>query len=166
MTGRVIIIMGVSGSGKSTIGDILAEKLGYKFIDGDDLHPKANIQKMASGNPLNDEDRSPWLERIRDACYSLENKNEQGIIVCSALKKKYRDQIRDGNKKVIFLFLNGSFDLLLKRMESRTGHFMKASMLQSQFNTLEVPINESDVITIDIDKSIDEIIKEAVLKIK
>ena len=92
MAGKCIIVMGVCGSGKSSVGLKVAEALGAKFIDGDDLHPKANIQKMAGGNPLNDEDRAPWLERIRDAAYSLEQKNETGIIVCSALKKKYRDQ--------------------------------------------------------------------------
>lgn len=98
MAGKCIIVMGVCGSGKSSIGLKVANALGAKFIDGDDLHPRANIQKMAAGNPLNDEDRAPWLERIRDAAYSLERKNELGVIVCSALKKQYRDQIPRGQR--------------------------------------------------------------------
>ncbi len=162
MAGSSIIVMGVCASGKSTIGMKLAEKLGAKFIDGDDLHPKANILKMAGGEPLNDEDRKPWLERIRDAAFSLESKNERGVIVCSALKKAYRDQIRDGNQNVSFVFLDGSFDLIMKRMQDRKGHFMKANMVESQFNTLERPVNEPKVAIVDIDADIDDVVERAV----
>lgn len=119
MAGKCIVVMGVCGSGKSTVGERLAKELDAKFIDGDDLHPRANIQKMAGGTPLNDDDRAPWLERIRDAAYSTENKNEVGVIVCSALKRKYRDQIREGNESVQFLFLDGDYDLIMARMKSR-----------------------------------------------
>ena len=161
MTGRSIIVMGVSGCGKSTIGEGIARKLHAKFIDGDDLHPKANIQKMANGIPLNDDDRAPWLERIRDAAYSIENKNEIGVIVCSALKKQYREQIREGNQHIQFVFLDGSKSLILNRMRARTGHFMRETMLDSQLETLERPTEEKDVITVSIDKSIQEIINEA-----
>ena len=162
MAGKSIIVMGVCGSGKSSVGLKVAQALGAKFIDGDDLHPRANIQKMAGGNPLNDEDRAPWLERIRDAAYSLEQKNEVGIIVCSALKRCYRDQIREGNQAVKFLFLDGGYDLILTRMKARHGHFMRESMLQSQFDTLERPDGEVGVHRIDIDGSLDQVIARAV----
>ncbi|CAH1543963.1 D-gluconate kinase, thermostable [Vibrio jasicida] len=161
MAGSSVVVMGVCASGKTTIGEHLAEKLGRKFIDGDNLHPRANIQKMASGQPLNDDDRKPWLERIRDAAYSLESKNEHGIIVCSALKKIYRDQIRDGNENVSFLFLDGSKELILERMRARQGHFMKENMVNSQFETLERPENEPRTIFVDIDATIEEVVANA-----
>ncbi|MCG3722648.1 gluconokinase [Vibrio cincinnatiensis] len=163
MTGNSIIVMGVSGCGKSTIGALIAQRLGAKFIDGDDLHPRANIEKMRHGEPLNDHDRAPWLERIRDAAFSLENKSEQGIIVCSALKKAYRDQIRDGNQNVTFLFLDGDKDLIIERMRARQGHFMKTDMLESQFATLQRPsAEETDVLTISIASNIDHVVERAI----
>lgn len=165
--GKAFILMGVSSTGKTSVGTAVAQKLGLKLIDGDDLHPRANIVKMASGTPLNDDDRRPWLERINDAAFSLEQKSEKGIIVCSALKKKYRDQIRAGNADVKFLFLNGSFKLVLERMKQRKGHFMKPEMLQSQFNTLEIPqADEPDVIFIDIDGSFEEVVERCVEAVK
>lgn len=157
--GKVFILMGVSSTGKTTIGTALAEQFGMKLIDGDDLHPRANILKMGSGLPLNDDDRRPWLERINDAAFSLEQKSENGIIVCSALKKAYRDQIRQGNQKLTFLFLHGSFELIQQRMAQRKGHFMKTAMLQSQFDTLEIPqADENDVIFIDIDGTFEQVV--------
>ncbi|WP_318442097.1 gluconokinase [Photobacterium leiognathi] len=166
MAGQSIIVMGVCGSGKSTIGEGIAARLKAKFIDGDDLHPRANIQKMASGNPLNDADREPWLERIRDAAYSLENKNEIGIIVCSALKKKYRDQIREGNQSVSFVFLDGDRELILERMRARKGHFMRETMLTSQLETLERPVDEAGVFTVSIEGSVTDIIENAVEQLR
>ncbi|NAW69780.1 AAA family ATPase [Vibrio sp. V27_P1S3P104] len=163
MTGNSIIVMGVSGCGKSTIGALIAQRLGAKFIDGDDLHPRANIEKMRRGEPLNDHDRAPWLERIRDAAFSLENKSEQGIIVCSALKKAYRDQIREGNQHVTFLFLDGDKSLIIERMRARQGHFMKSDMLDSQFATLQRPsAEEKDVLTINIARDIDGVVEQAI----
>ncbi|WP_447474759.1 gluconokinase [Vibrio harveyi] len=161
MAGSSVVVMGVCASGKTTIGEHLAKKLGRKFIDGDDLHPRANIQKMASGQPLNDDDRKPWLERIRDAAYSLESKNEHGIIVCSALKKIYRDQIREGNENVTFLFLDGSKELILERMRARQGHFMKENMVNSQFEALERPEDEPRTIFVSIDATIEDIVSNA-----
>lgn len=161
MAGSSVVVMGVCASGKTTIGEHLAKKLGRKFIDGDDLHPRANIQKMASGQPLNDDDRKPWLERIRDAAYSLESKNEHGIIVCSALKKVYRDQIREGNENVTFLFLDGSKELILERMRARQGHFMKENMVNSQFEALERPENEPRTIFVSIDATIEDVVSNA-----
>lgn len=161
--GKSFILMGVSSTGKTSVGTEVAHRLGIKLIDGDDLHPRANIIKMGEGHPLNDEDRAPWLERIRDAVFSLEHKSEVGIIVCSALKKKYRDQIRDGNSNVKFLFLHGSYDVILERMRQRKGHYMKESMLKSQFETLEVPgADEPDVISIDINAPFDEVVERCI----
>ncbi|BAS49373.1 carbohydrate kinase [Aggregatibacter actinomycetemcomitans NUM4039] len=166
-TGKSIILMGVSSTGKTSVGTEVARRLGIKLIDGDDLHPRANIIKMGEGHPLNDEDRAPWLERIRDAAFSLEQKSEVGIIVCSALKKKYRDQIRDGNRNVKFLFLQGSYDVILERMRQRKGHYMKESMLKSQFDTLEVPgADEPDVIAIDINAPFEEVVARCVQALK
>ena len=161
--GKSFILMGVSSTGKTSVGTEVGHRLGIKLIDGDDLHPRANIIKMGEGHPLNDEDRAPWLERIRDAAFSLEHKSEVGIIVCSALKKKYRDQIRDGNSNVKFLFLHGSYDVILERMRQRKGHYMKESMLKSQFETLEVPgADEPDVISIDINAPFDEVVERCI----
>lgn len=165
--GKAFILMGVSSTGKTTIGTTIAQQLELKLIDGDDLHPRANIIKMSSGSPLNDNDRKPWLERINDAAFSLEQKSERGIIICSALKKKYRDQIRQGNADVKFIFLHGSFELVLERMKQRQGHYMKTEMLQSQFDTLEIPqADETDVIFIDIDGNFDEVVERCVQAIQ
>ncbi len=156
-TGKSFILMGVSSTGKTSVGTAVAQQLGLKLIDGDDLHPRANIIKMGQGQPLNDIDRAPWLERIRDAAFSIEQKSEKGIIVCSALKKQYRDLIRDGK---------GSFELILERMQKREGHFMKTEMLKSQFATLEVPQDdETDVYHISIDGTFDDVVERCVEKI-
>jgi len=157
------IIMGVASTGKSSVGEAFAKAIKAKFIDGDDLHPKANIIKMSAGQSLNDNDRVPWLERIRDAVFSLEKKNESGVIVCSALKKKYRDMICEGNCNVTFIFLQGDFNLVLQRMQNREGHFMPVDLLQSQFDTLELPkADETNVINIDIDGSFEEVLSRCI----
>lgn len=165
--GKSIILMGVSSTGKTSVGTEVARRLGLKLIDGDDLHPRANIIKMGQGQPLNDQDRYPWLERIRDAAFSLEQKSEKGIIICSALKKQYRDLIREGNDSVKFLFLHGDFELVLQRMRQRKGHFMKEEMLKSQFDTLEVPkAEETDVLAVNIDGSFEEVVERCVEALK
>ncbi|CRX82342.1 gluconokinase [Yersinia enterocolitica] len=167
MAGRSIIVMGVSGSGKTTVGEAVARRIHAKFIDGDDLHPRANIQKMGSGHPLNDEDRMPWLERLSDAAYSLHHKNESGIIVCSALKRRYRDRLREGNPEMAFLYLKGSFDVIMERLKARSGHFMPTDLLKSQFEALEEPGSEDpDVICVDIDADIDEVVQRCVLALE
>lgn len=163
MAGQSIILMGVSGSGKSTVGTAVAHEINAKFIDGDDLHPRANIQKMASGCPLNDEDRAPWLERLNDAAYSLSHKNETGIIVCSALKRRYRDALRAGNEGIVFLYLKGSYDVILQRLQARAGHYMPDTLLKSQFETLEEPgEDETDVIRVNIDHQIEGVVSRCV----
>lgn len=167
MAGRSIIVMGVSGSGKTTVGEAVARRIHAKFIDGDDLHPRTNIQKMGSGHPLNDEDRMPWLERLSDAAYSLHHKNETGIIVCSALKRRYRDRLREGNPEMVFLYLKGSFEVIMERLKARSGHFMPTDLLKSQFEALEEPgPEEADVICVDIDADIDEVVQRCVLALE
>lgn len=163
MAGKSIILMGVSGSGKSTVGAAVAREIQAKFIDGDDLHPRANIQKMSRGQPLNDDDRTPWLQRLNDAAYSLNHKNETGIIICSALKRRYRDLLRKDNDNMVFVYLKGSFDVILTRLQTRSGHFMPIDLLKSQFEALEEPeSDEKDIICIDIDTDIEGVIKRCV----
>ncbi|ABM04634.1 gluconate kinase, SKI family [Psychromonas ingrahamii 37] len=167
LKGRVFIVMGVAGSGKSSLGEALGKALNIKFIDGDDLHPKANILKMAAGQHLNDNDRIPWLERIRDAVFSIEKNNENAIIVCSALKRQYRDLICEGNHQVTFLLLYGEFELVLKRMLARKNHFMPTALLKSQFDALELPQeDEKNIIKIDIDGSFEEVVERCIIAIK
>lgn len=161
MKAFTVIVMGVSGSGKSTVAQQLGARLNASFIDGDDLHPRANVEKMAAGAALTDTDRQPWLVRIRDAVFSLQQRNRRGVIVCSALKARYRDIIREGNQALVFLFLDGDEVLIASRMTQRQGHFMKTSMLRSQFEALERPAGEDDVITLPIDQPLEALIDQA-----
>lgn len=162
MTGQCIILMGVSGTGKTTVGHAIAQQMGAKFIDGDDLHPRQNIVKMAASQPLDGNDRQPWLERISDVIFSLEQKNESGVLVCSALKKRYRDQLRKGSNKVRFLWLTGDYDCILARMQQRKGHFMPEALLRSQFAALEAPdSSETDIVAIDIAPTVAQIVANA-----
>ncbi len=160
------VVMGVCGSGKSTIGKAIAEHFHSCFIDGDDLHPRANIIKMREGRPLNDEDRIPWLTRLNDVLFSMENRKQSGVIVCSALKRKYRDMLRQGNEGLIFIHLYGSKELIRERMLKRQGHFMKEDMLNSQFEALEFPDSENDVINIDIKDPPEQIVSQAIAQIE
>ena len=161
--GNSYVFMGVSSCGKSSIGAAVAKALETKFIDGDDLHPRANIIKMKSGSPLNDSDRAPWLERINDAVYSIEQKGEEGVIVCSALRRQYRDLIRQNNSKLVFIHLYGDFELVKTRMFARTAHFMPIELLKSQFDTLEMPAtDEADVIQVSIDGSFEEVVQRCI----
>jgi len=167
MAGQSIILMGVSGSGKSTVGAALAREINAKFIDGDDLHPRANIQKMASGTPLNDDDRAPWLLRLNDAAYSLRHKNETGVIVCSALKRRYRDALRKDNEGMVFIYMKGSFDVIADRLKARAGHFMPTDLLRSQFDALEEPgDDEPDVLRVNIDHKFDGVVDRCVAALK
>jgi len=158
----VLVVMGVSGCGKTAIGKLLSKKLGYPFFDGDDFHPEENIKKMSSGQPLVDEDRKEWLIRINQL--AIEHRHTGAIIACSALKKNYRSLIRAGMGNCIaFVFLDGSFDLIKSRLEERKGHFMPISLLQSQFDTLEPPSKE---ITVSIEAEPNAIVKEILKRIK
>ena len=161
--GNSYVFMGVSSCGKSSIGAAVAKALETKFIDGDDLHPRSNIIKMKSGSPLNDSDRAPWLERINDAVYSIEQKGEQGVIVCSALRRQYRDLIRQNNSKLVFIHLYGDFELVKERMFARKAHFMPIELLKSQFDTLEMPAtDEADVIQVSIDGTFEEVVQRCI----
>lgn len=141
----IIFIMGVSGSGKSTIGELLATKLELPFFDADDFHPIENVAKMKAGNPLNDKDRAPWLDNLNEL--AKEQLGKKGaIITCSALKEKYRIRLEKGLLVVPeWVFLNGDFEMILKRINQREGHYMPASLLQSQFDALEIPANAFEV---------------------
>ncbi|THU85705.1 carbohydrate kinase [Dendrothele bispora CBS 962.96] len=198
----LIVVMGVSGTGKSTLGKALANSYGFPFIDGDDLHPKSNVEKMSAGFPLTDTDREPWLELIRTTvehkCVELEHhqrgqegpttsetngpgndeRRRVGVVVgCSALKKYYRDILRGKRKEVasdeavlpehlepphsdllptFFVFIKGQKQVLFDRMQNRKGHFMKASMLESQLNTLEDPEGEDGVVVVNLEDSTEQ----------
>ncbi|UWU28804.1 gluconokinase [Rhizobium sp. WSM1274] len=155
---HAIVVMGVSGCGKSSVGEKLAEALHLQFMEGDALHPAANVEKMSKGIPLTDDDRMPWLDRIGEEMKSSLEKSEGIIVSCSALKRLYRDRLRaaaGGN--LLFVYLEGSRALLMKRMGERKGHFMPVSLLDSQLATLEVPTGEPGVVTVDIDDTVDGI---------
>lgn len=143
----IIYIMGVSGSGKTTIGRLLSNKTGIPFFDGDDFHSLANKEKMKAGIPLTDEDRRGWLQDL-NALAEKESTNKGAIIACSALKEKYRQLLSAHLHKPVWVFLNGSFDLIEQRLTNRAGHFMPAALLQSQFDALEIP---QDVFTVEVD---------------
>lgn len=159
---RAIVVMGVSGCGKTSVAEGLAAALPAAFIEGDSLHPAENVEKMSKGIPLDDADRWPWLDIIGRALSDALAQDKSIVISCSALKKVYRDHLRaaaGGN--LSFVFLKGSRELLLGRMSARRGHFMPASLLDSQFATLEDPTGEPGVITVDIDASIERIVAAA-----
>jgi gluconokinase len=141
MTPTGFIVMGVAGSGKTTVGKALAKKLDWDFFDADDFHPSGNIAKMAAGIPLNDSDRTPWLAALSDLLFSTLKAGRHPVVACSALKESYREQLLDGKDGIEVIYLKGSYDLLLERLSGRQGHFMKPEMLKSQFSTLEEPQN-------------------------
>jgi carbohydrate kinase (thermoresistant glucokinase family) len=147
----VVVVMGVSGSGKSTVGALLAGHLRWPFEEGDDLHPPENVAKMAAGHALDDDDRAPWLARVRGWIAEREALGEPGIITCSALKRRYRDVLRD--EYVVFVHLDGARDQLLARLRARQGHFMPASLLDSQLADLEPPDPDEQAVRIDIGPS-------------
>ncbi|KAF9467466.1 P-loop containing nucleoside triphosphate hydrolase protein [Collybia nuda] len=179
-----IVVMGVSGTGKSTLGSVIAEALNMPYVEGDELHPKSNVEKMAAGHPLNDADREPWLELIRTTAEHMVVEQRVGqnsglgsgaasgvVLSCSALKKYYRDILRGIKKpaskgqtlpshlepanpdvlRTYFVFIDGSREVLRDRMEKRPGHFMKASMLDSQLKTLESPVGEEGVVVLSLE---------------
>jgi len=155
----IVVLMGVSGSGKTTVGRRLANALGWDFFDGDDFHPERNVEKMASGRPLTDADREPWLRAIRDFIHDRLEEGKPAVVACSALKDAYRDVLRDGNEGLRVVYLKGSYDLIRQRMEARTDHFFDADMLQSQFDALEPP-DADEVLTVSVDASPDAIVRD------
>lgn len=153
----VVIVMGVAGSGKTTIGRRLAEALGWPFADGDDLHPPANLEKMAAGLPLTDADRLPWLRELRRRIERHLAAGENAVIACSALKASYREILAGDRERVHFVHLTGSPELIRRRLEQRQGHFMKVQMLDSQLAALEPP---ADAVAVDVAGSPEEIVAE------
>lgn len=160
-----VIVMGVAGCGKSSVGMRLAEALDLPYQEGDELHPPANIDKMSEGTPLTDEDRWPWLDLIGQR---IAEHAATGIVVtCSALKKSYRDRLREAaGGRLAFVFLDGSKELLTQRMGNRTGHFMPTTLLDSQLATLERPDGEAGVVIVDIDNTPAAITELAVTRLR
>jgi gluconokinase len=157
-----IVVMGVSGTGKTTVAVQLAEELGCQFIEGDDLHPSRNIAKMKAGTPLTDEDRWPWLQAIADEIDRLSAAGERAVIACSALKRAYRDVLVHGRDDVRIVFLDGTQDLIAARLAARKGHFMPPGLLASQFKTLERPGANERPITVSIDAPVERIVDDIV----
>ena len=157
-----LIVMGVSGSGKSTIGEPLAQRLCWTFEDGDRFHPAANVAKMSAGHPLTDEDRWPWLQAIADEIDRACSAGERAVIACSALKRAYRDILVHGRDDVRIVFLDGTRQLIAARLAARKGHFMPAGLLESQFATLEPPAGEENPITVSIDATVEIIVDDIV----
>lgn len=154
---KVLVLMGVSGCGKTTVATILASRLGWPFQEGDALHPEANIEKMASGNPLTDADRWPWLTKVADWIDQRIDNGESGLITCSALKRSYRDFINRRHSGLIFVYLAGSKETIVERLAERRGHFMRPRLLDSQFVDLEEPAADEPAIRVDIGQPAAEI---------
>ncbi|WP_405494223.1 gluconokinase [Nocardia sp. NBC_00511] len=168
---HIVIVMGVSGSGKSTVAAMLATRLGWDLIEGDDLHPPANVAKMASGHALTDADREPWLREIAERISTEVSAGRSALITCSALKRSYRDLLRQGvirhpEAVLIFLYLHGSRAELERRLTARIGHFMPAGLLDSQLATLEEPAGEADAVTVKIGPPPDAVAATALAAIR
>lgn len=166
--GRVLVVMGVSGSGKSTVAGVLAGRLGWDLAEGDDMHPAANVAKMEAGHPLDDADREPWLRRV--ACWIRTHVDEgrPGIVTCSALKRTYRDVLRGDEpaRTVEFVYLRGSHDQIAHRLAARHEHFMPAALLDSQFDTLE-PLDPTEyAITVDVGGTPGQIADEIIERLR
>ena len=160
----IVIVFGVSGAGKTTIGKLLAEEFGWKFYEADDFHPHSNIEKMRSGLPLTDEDRWPWLEHLREQITRSVAAKENAVLACSALKRAYRERLRVSDD-VKFVFLRGDYALIENQLRRRRGHFMNPELLQSQFADLEEPQPDEDVLTVDLGRSPQELVDEIKAKL-
>jgi gluconokinase len=152
-TGCAVVVMGVQGSGKTTVGNLLAKELGWPFAEGDRLHPAANVEKMRQGIPLTDADRWPWLDRIGEELKSWAAEGRSGVLTCSALKRAYRDRIRAARPDVRFVYVRGSEALIASRVAVRRHEYMPASLLRSQFEALEEPSPDEQVVTVDAGQS-------------
>jgi gluconokinase len=160
----IIAIFGVSGAGKTTVGKLLARELGWLFLEADDFHPAANIEKMRNGHPLTDEDRWPWLDCSRKRIEQLLSAGENAVLACSALKRAYRDRLRVSDE-VKFVFLRGDYALVEKQLRSRHGHFMNTALLQSQFDDLEQPQPDENVLTVELGRTPEEIVERIEAKL-
>lgn len=160
-----LVVMGVSGSGKSTIADRLAARLGWRYEDGDSFHPPSNVAKMSAGQPLTDEDRWPWLQAIADEIDRVSAAGEHAVIACSALKRAYRAVLVHGRDDVRIVFLDGTQDLIAARLAARKGHFMPPGLLASQFRTLERPDADERPIIVSIDAPVERIVDDIVTQL-
>jgi gluconokinase len=156
----IVILMGVTGSGKTTVGKVLAERTGWPFHDADDFHSPANVEKMRGGIPLTDDDRWPWLDRLNTVLRATQAQGESAILGCSALKQRYRDRLQQGLENLRWVFLEGGIELIGSRLQARKGHYMNPALLQSQFDALEPP---RDALNIDVDEE-PAVLAERVLK--
>lgn len=155
----LIVVMGVSGSGKSVVGAALAQRLGVAFADADDFHPARNIAKMTAGHPLDDDDRRPWLEAVGQ--WLALHDSDGGLMSCSALRATYRDALREHAPRVTFIHLAGGRDVIVQRQASRPGHFMPAALLDSQFATLEPLTADEHGFAVDVSASVDAVVEQA-----
>ena len=160
----ILIVFGVSGAGKTTVGKLLARELGWHFLEADDFHPAANVEKMRSGHPLTDEDRWPWLEHLRRQIKRSLAAGENAVFACSALKRAYRDRLRV-SEEVKFVYLRGDFALIEEQLRSRRRHFMDPDLLQSQFDDLEEPQPDEHVVTVQLGGTPEEILGEIKAKL-
>jgi gluconokinase len=155
----IVIVFGVSGAGKTTVSKLLAEELGWRFYEADDFHPRANIDKMHSGRPLTDEDRWPWLERLREQITRALATKEDAVLACSALKRAYREKLCVSDD-VKLVFLRGNYALIEKQLRRRPGHFMNPALLRSQFADLEEPESDENALTIELGRMPQELVSE------
>lgn len=165
MSARALVLMGVTGAGKTTIGRLLAQRLSVRFLEGDTYHPPENVAKMRAGIPLTDADRWPWLEAIRAEIAAALARGERLVVACSALKRAYRDVLRGAGAGVVFIHLTGPEPLIATRLAHRRHEYMPASLLPSQFATLEDPSGEPDVIAVAIDASPEAIVAEILARL-
>ncbi|WP_265521757.1 gluconokinase [Oerskovia flava] len=152
--------MGVAGSGKTTVAALLAERTGRPYAEADEFHPQANIDKMSAGTPLTDQDRWPWLEQMRDWLTEQADAGTSAVVTCSALRRSYRDLLREAHGRVRFVHLAGTVEMIAERMQRRTGHFMPPSLLPSQLATLEPLDDDEDGLTIDVRLTPEEIVRQ------
>ena len=163
MASPIIVLMGVSGSGKTTVGKLLCEKTEWTFYEGDDFHPEENVEKMRAGTPLTDEDRVPWLLALREIIEQHLEKNTSAVIACSALKASYREVLQRDDRRIQFVFLKGEMPLIQSRLNQRKDHYMPADLLQSQFDTLEEP---GSALVVDIGPVPEEIVEHILSTLK
>jgi len=161
----IVVMMGVCGTGKTSVGQIIASRMGWTFIEGDDLHPATNREKMASGTPLTDADRWPWLDRIADRMRDIDQAGGSAVVACSALRQVYRDRLCKSGARIIFLHLTGDARVIRQRMESRIGHYMPPGLLDSQLATLEPALPGETLHQIDISGTVEGITEAAIRSI-